>query len=181
MSILDSRLPFLKPLSVEIQGAWETERSGRGETFRGHATASEPIVALLFAKTGKTFQWCKSGRGNTEGLQILFGMGLSGFAHVPVHVGFHLGGSAIQYSTAGIETTTFKTDLIKNKDISTGCFTKLFAPADKHVFGCMFLAAEDVKNGRNHLWHIRPTFQDQIPQQLNKILSYGRAGEIQDG
>jgi hypothetical protein len=183
MSILDLRLPFLKSLKVEVQGLWEPSQSGRGQIFRGSAVASEPLVALIVAKPGSFIQWCKSGRGNADGLPIIFGMDQSDFDNIPVHVYLHIGGAGIGYN-ACIETSTYKSDLLNDKHISTGCFTTLFALEGKtgdQLFACMFLAADDVKNGRNHLWHIRPKFRDRIPEPLNRILGYGRAGEIRDG
>lgn len=178
MSIIDTDLSFLKSLRVEITGSWQ-ESSRRA--WRGCAISSEPVVALVISKVDKKIEWCKSERGNPDGQPVKLIMGHYDSENLDVQINYSIGGGHV-CSRCITSTQRYKPELLIKRAMRAGVIEKVFQVEGSKTIElyALFLAASDVKVGRNGLWRIRDEYRDKLLSPFDEILAYGRNGELPD-
>ena len=175
MSIDGTNLEFVKPLKVRVDGSWQESRM---RDWKGIAISTEPLVALVLLRFENKVEWCKSERGNPDGQPVRLLLSPYDSEKLDVQINFSVGGGHVR-SRSIVSSDTYKPKLLELNNISTGVFYKMFdVKGSRNIeLYSLFLAASDVKVGRNGLWHIRKEHQENVEEPLARILSFGRNGE----
>ena len=178
MSIINTDLSFFKKLNINISGSWKDVARNDWE---GTAISTEPLVALSILKIENKYEWCKSERGSLDGQPIR--LLLSPYdSHSPdVKINFSVGRGHV-ISGCIMPEKRYQPPLLLKNVITTGHIEKtFFIEGSKNVeLYSLFLAASDVKVGRNGLWHIRDEYKNKLLEPFDTILTFGRNGEFEN-
>jgi hypothetical protein len=190
-AVVDATRGALVRVPVQMRGAWTPEMAlSSGWTRRewqGLARADEPLVAVLFARVADTIEWHKSDRPPRRdpadavavhtldvSLGITAGPGqpLASLdarthrAHANVTISVPGGGLAPAIPDQHATSTGVLLDLVA------------FDGTPRVTFALLFLAASQVKVGRNGLWHVRRALAPALHEPLRTILTRGRHGSL---
>lgn len=164
-----------QPATVEmtVTGAW---LAAPRRDWQGVIQASEAVVGLSFISIGSHTEWSKSDRGSAEGLEARVMLGNYDRLGLDVQVNFSIGHNGPRWRTL-VDSATYLPRLLIPKTFQTGGLID-FAKVEGNPLvelKAIFLARQDVKVGRNGLWHLRKELVEFFPESLRKILTYGRS------
>ena len=165
----------LRQIEVSVSGEWQ---AGATRDWRGQAHAPEPVVAISFVVKGAQVSWCKSERGNSVGQPVRLLLTHYDSAMRDVLVNFSVGEGHVVSRTV-VDAPTYRPKFQATMTFMTASFipfTTVDGSQPVQLFA-LFLAASEVKVGRNGLWHLRPKLVESVPVDFRNLLTYGRTGE----
>ena len=175
---------MLKPFYSEVLSRTEVAVSGEWcnsspRDWRGQAQASEPIVAVSFLIGSEGISWSKSERGQPDGQSIRLLLGHHDSDGCDVQVNFSVGGGQVVSRTL-VQSREYIPKLLANCTVSTASIFNFGTIEGSHsvALAAIFLAASDVRVGRNGLWHLRRDFAESVPDAYRQLLSFGRTGHL---
>ncbi|MBI3417480.1 MAG: hypothetical protein HY043_19490 [Verrucomicrobia bacterium] len=166
--------PQTTALEVTVSGAWLPSPK---RDWQGLIQSSQGVVGISFISAGSHTEWCKSDRGNTEGLEARVMLGNYDSLGLDVQVNFSIGNNGPRWRTL-VESDTYLPKIFASKTFLTGSLIQFARVEAKPLIElkALFLARCDVKVGRNGVWHLRKEFLKFFPESLQKIFTYGRSG-----
>jgi hypothetical protein len=166
----------LSRTEVTISGEW---RSGSPRDWWGRAHASEPLVAVSLLIGSEGISWCKSERGKPDGQSIRLLLGHHDAEGCDVQVNFSVGGGQV-VSRTFVQSREYIPKLLANCTVSTASIFNFASVEGSNsiTLAVIFLAAADVRMGRNGLWHLRRDFAESVPDAYRQLLSFGRTGYL---
>lgn len=177
MDLAGIELAPLTRLDVRVEGQWQP---GPSREWRGEASGDEPIVSVLFLAAEGAVRWGKSAPASAKGPH---GVRLSFHAYEPADLFVQLGVSvpgAMHAHAITLESASYRPEIPARAALRTGAILRLatvVATPSVDVLA-LFLAARDVKVGRNRLWHVRPALAEGISDPFKRMLTYGRSGRF---
>jgi hypothetical protein len=176
MTLERMTLQKITPFLISVKGQWSP---GLARDWCGWASASEPLVALVFVCSSGGCGWIKSERGDAT-IQVrlaLFpdvGPGRDVSASFSVGRGNAIGRSTVPsavYRPVVPEQQTFQSGVIQK-------FTQVIGDPSLDLL-ILFLARRDVRSARNGLWHLRPELAESISSEpIRRMMTYGRTGHL---
>jgi hypothetical protein len=123
--------------------------------------------------------WCKSAPATDDGLSITLLLGQFDDTGLDLQVNLSVGDGHAR-TRCTVASPDYLPSIATSSRALTGVrFTLTTIEASPEVIvATLFLAATDVKVGRNRLWHLDADHGAGVPEDLRKLLSYGRSGEI---
>lgn len=155
-------------LPVTISGEWLDPPK---RDWRGIASASEPLVAVVFLKQRNRLEWCKSDRGSVEGLPIRLALFPYDKLASEVQVNFSVGGGG-RCLASNVPSRNYRPDIHSHNVVRTGELVT-FARVDGSPAvdaEMLFIPQRSVQFGRNALWRLRSGLELSLPDELNQIL-----------
>jgi hypothetical protein len=171
-------VPGVARLPVTISGAWPALPK---RDWRGVASAPEPIVAVTFMRWQHHVEWGLSARLEDCAIETRLALFPYDKAGLDVQVNVSIGGGGPRYRCT-VPSATYQPAMPPSSPVETGTVALLATiEGDPKIdFMALFIARGDTKGVRNFIWHLRPRFQDDVPQQLREALTYGRTGTLED-
>jgi len=171
----EPNLEGLRRLLVVVAGAW---KPGSTRDWHGVATAGAPLVGVAFVTSRGRSAWCKSGPAKPDGQPVHLLLGHHDQAGVDVQVNWSVGGGQA-ISRCVVESRAYQPTIMPSAPIVAGQAVELatISGTPPVVLSALFLAAADVKVGRNRLWHLRPELAFMVQEPYRAILTRGRSGE----
>lgn len=165
----------LAKLSVVIEGSWNEARPA---DWRGTARADASIVAVTLLGRPESGCWCKSEPGLIDGQRVRLLLGRYDKLGRDVKVIFGAGGQ--RDGRTMMPDARYRPDIPARTVCTTGSFVRFAIVAGEPAVPCwlLFLAASDVKVGRDRLWHLRKDLREGVAEPLRSILAYGRTGTL---
>jgi hypothetical protein len=171
-------VPGVSRFPVTFTGSWSALPK---RDWRGIASAQEPIVAIAFLRRQHHVEWGLSSRTEDNEIETRLAIFPYDKAGLDVQVSVSVGGGGRRFRSQ-VPTAAYQPVMPPASPVETGTVA-LLATIDgdpKIDFLGLFLAKADTKGGRNRIWHLRPCFQEALPEQLQEALTYGRTGVFED-
>lgn len=153
--------------------------AGSARQWRGMAVGEEPVVSVLFLVTETAVRWGKSAPAGAEGQEVRLAFHGYEPSDCFVQLVASVPGLVLTHAIT-LESASYRPDLPAFEGLRTGTiqrFARVAAVPAVDVLA-LFVAARDVKVGRNRLWHLRPALAEGMPEPIRKLLTYGRTGEL---
>jgi hypothetical protein len=176
MDLAGTELTPLTRFDLRVEGQWQ---AAPARQWHGKVSGEEPIVSVLFLVTEAAVRWGKSAPANAEGQDVQLAFHGYDSSDCFVQLAASVPGIVLTYAIT-LESASYRPEIPASVALRTGTIqrlAKVVATPGVDVLA-LFLAARDVKVGRNRLWHLRPALAEGIPDPIRKLLTYGRAGEL---
>jgi hypothetical protein len=183
-------LQNLAKFDVVLTGNWVLSPSAQWK-WSGEAIAETPLVGIVFLSCGNRMYWAKSGASYAKvAPQVYESQPVS--SKLPVELFLHdtfNRNVQFMYSIGlrdGIHDATamlskdYLPQIPHTRTIQTGqLFT--FASIDSTpmtTLYAMFLAKQDVKMKRKHIWRLRKPLLERLTSPLLEVFTFGRFGKL---
>lgn len=166
------------PTTVRFSGA--LHRSGGRTTWKGSASASEPIVAMSFLKHEEQLCWSQSPKVTADILPVsmLLAEDREGERDI-LYVTWAIGRGQTQIGLS--ELPQVEMQIPEEKDVLVGqLFPFVDLSPSTSLFGLLLLRSQ-VKGKRNHRWELKEEYLDGLPLVWKDIMKGGRTGTALSG
>jgi len=183
-------LQNLTKFDVVLTGNWALPPWG--PEWSGEAIADTNIVGIIFLSCGNRMYWAKSGipavkiapqvyEVRRDSNKLFMDLHLHNTLDLNVQFMYRLGlGKGISQAHAMLSHKDYLPPIPYSRIIQTGhLFTfASFESAPIATLYAMFLARQDVKMKRKHIWRLRKPFLETLTSPLLEVFTFGRSGEL---
>ena len=166
----------LSKLPVKISGQWINSEN---RDWQGEVSSTELIVGVAILECEDVISWCKSNRDYGQNQKIRLGLFPYDKTNVEVQVSFSVGNANVRLSSF-VESANYKPQIASIFSSETGEIYK-FAQIEGSpniILSVIVLPQQNVKFGRNGIWHLKTKIEHSLPAKISEILAGGRSGQI---
>jgi hypothetical protein len=182
-------LQDLARFDVVLTGDWAVSTQGHRE-WSGEANAETVIVGIIFLRCGNQIYWAKSGTPYAKVAHFIESQPLSGKLFMELRLQctlnvqfmYSLGlRDSIYQASALLSSEDYLPPIPPSRTVQTGqLFTfASFDSSPSATLYTMFLAKQDVKMKRNHIWGLRKALLSHLTSPLLEVFAVGRTGEFE--
>jgi hypothetical protein len=173
-------LQNLARIDVALTGDWRITRHGAW-TWQGEAVAEASIVGILFLSCNGRMFWAKSSLVSNQ-LEIMLHLHPTTWDGRTIQFMYSIGRSynSIYDATATLRSKDYLPEIPHTRAVQTGhlfTFASFYSTPAAELYA-MFLAKQDVKVMRKHIWCLRKASLTGLMPPLLEVFTHGRKGKF---